>query len=106
MSNVRQIKPNKIAVILDKERHLLFDLNAFAELEDLYGSVDNAMDALDSGSIKVLRKLLWLGLIHEDEELTERQVGAMLDMPSVNILGELINEALTAQMPQKGEEGN
>ena len=46
------------------------------------------------------RTLLWAGLLHEDEKLTERQVGAMISLTNVERIMEQITEALTAALPE------
>ncbi len=80
---LHDIREVRIPIELDKPRTLLFDLNAFAELEDKFGSL-----------------LLWAGLLHEDENLTERQVGAMISLTNVEKIMEQITEALTAALPE------
>jgi hypothetical protein len=44
MSNVGDVRAKLIPIQLDKERHLKFDLNAFAELEDIYGDINTAFE--------------------------------------------------------------
>lgn len=97
---LRDVKPTAVPVILDKPRHLIFDLNAFAELEDTYGSMDKVFAAMQTGSLKAARCLLWAGLRHEDEALTERQVGAMVTMDNLQTVLDGISTALTDAMPQ------
>ena len=82
---------------------MLFDLNAFAELEDKFGSLDQAFQKMQQGSVKATRTLLWAGLLHEDENLTERQVGAMISLTNVERIMEQITEALTAALPEDTE---
>ena len=69
--------------MLDRERHLLFSLNAIDEMQDRFGGFDR-LDQVLSGkdSIKNLRWLLTL-LLNEgaddgEEELTEKQVGKLI----------------------------
>jgi len=93
MSNVKDVRPKAIKLTLDKERTLMFDLNAFAELEEIYGSVDIALKAIEGGSMKAIRTLLWAGLLHEDDTLTAKQVGAML---SVSMLEDMTTQLLAA----------
>lgn len=99
MSDVTSIKNKSISVMLDTERHLKFDLNAFACLEELYGSIPEALQALEKGSIKAVRALLWAGLLHEDENLTERQVGSFVGMENLQSISESINAALMNSLP-------
>ena len=79
---------------------LFFDLNAFAELEDKFGSLDQAFQKMQQGSVKATRTLLWAGLHHEEETLTERRVGAMISLTNVESIMEQITEALTAALPE------
>jgi hypothetical protein len=99
MSNLKDVRQQGVTITLDKERHILFDLNAFAELEDAYGSVNDAMKALEKGSVKAIRKLLWAGLIHEDEALTERQVGRLVTLVDLESVAKEIGKAISVSTP-------
>jgi len=69
--------------MLDKERHLLFSLNAIDEMQDKFGGFDR-LDVVLSGkdSIKNLRWLLTVllneGAEEGEAELTEKQVGRLI----------------------------
>jgi hypothetical protein len=68
MSNVaaiRNFQPTTME-LGDKTRILQFDMNAYAELENRYGSIEKAMDQLQKGGMKDIRMILWVGLIHEE----------------------------------------
>ncbi len=104
MSNVSSVRLKKTPVILDKERSILFDMNAFAEVEEAYGDIDIAMQKIEAGSIKALRLLLWAGLIHEDESLTVKQVGSMLTPKIVEEISPMIEEAIIEAMPEQAKE--
>lgn len=99
MSNVDKVKIKPIPIELDKARTIVFDLNAYAELEDKYGSIEKAMEALETGSIKAVRAVLWAGLLHEDEKLTEKQVGAMIGMQEMKTLTQSIMDGISSSMP-------
>lgn len=103
MSNLTDIRPRPVQVLLDKERELLFDLNAFACLEEEYGSLDEVFDALGKGRIKALRAVIWAGLLHEDEKLTPRDVGKLLSLASLEDMMGLVNKAITQSIPNTGE---
>ena len=94
------IREVRIPIELDKPRTLLFDLNAFAELEDKYGSLEHAFQQMQKGSVKATRTLLWAGLLHEDEQLTEHQVGAMISLTNLEQLMDQITKALTVALPE------
>ena len=83
------IKDGRFPIMLDKERHLLFSLNAIDEMQDKFGGFDR-LDTVLSGkdSIKNLRWLLTL-LLNEgaddgEEQLTEKQVGKMIHTGNFN----------------------
>jgi len=99
MSNLTDIRPKTVKITLDKERSLLYDFNALAALEEEYGDIEKALDALARGSVKAIRAVLWAGLLHEDETLTVKQVGKMLMPADIGRVGDAINEALRYAFP-------
>lgn len=89
MANLRR---GEVAIDLDRERKLKFDLNALAEFEALCGepvySVFMRLNGLKSAGpqeilglvgMKVLRGLLWAALLHDEPQLTARQAGDLLE---------------------------
>ena len=50
--------------------------------------------------MKATRTLLWAGLLHEDEALTERRVGAMISLTNVETIMEQIIQALTVALQE------
>lgn len=77
------IKDGRFPIMLDKERHLLFSLNAIDAMQDKFGGFDK-LDEMLSGkdSIKNLRWLLTV-LLNEgaeagEQELTEKEVGRLI----------------------------
>ena len=98
---LQDIREKKTPITIGKTTYnLLYDLNAFAELEEIYGSVDKAIEKLTTGSVKEIINILWAGLLHENEALTAKEVGKMLDLSQAEIVGELINKAFTQAVPQ------
>lgn len=94
-----------------KKRVIQFDMNAYAELENKFGSVEKAMDQLQSGRMADIRSILWVGLIHEeavlDEEtgepikynITPYQVGSWIKNPMMlKEIAEKLAEAMTQGM--------
>ena len=77
------IKDGRFPIVLDKERHLLFSLNAIDEMQDKFGGFDR-LDTVLSGkdSIKNLRWLLTVllneGAEDDEEPLPEKQVGKLI----------------------------
>jgi len=138
MSNLEDVKVKGTEVILKGDKyHLKYDLNAFAELEDKYGSINKAIDGLqgkiekgedgkplptldENGnivkdkdgniiprrtfSIKLIRTLLWVGLIHEKPELTEQKVGSLVEFSDLKNIIEAIGLAIQKSMPKLTKE--
>ena len=95
------IKGKRVPIELDRTRYLIYDLNGLADLEEVVGDLDKFVKSLgkEKATLKMLRLLLWAGLVSEDETLTERGIGALI-LPSM--FPELQNKvllALNASMP-------
>ena len=83
MAYVADVKNRVVKITLNdgKERTIRFTLNALAELEDKFGSVQAAFDKLEKEkSMKALRTILWAGLLHESPDITEHEVGDLIDL--------------------------
>lgn len=97
---LKDIREVSVPLLLDRERTLKFDLNAFALLEERYGNMEAAFHSMQSGSMVAARTLLWVGLLHEDDALTERQVGGMVTLGNITEVMGTIERALLEAMPQ------
>lgn len=97
-----KVKP-AIPIKLDKERHLLMDLNAMVSFEDATGK--NIMQGLDASSMtaKDFRALLWACLLHEDETLKIEDVGKMIHAGNMGELSEKIAQAWEVASPEGGD---
>lgn len=103
MSKLSEIKPGA-TIKLDKQRTLRFTLNSLALVEERYGDMQKAAELAQSGKISVIRTLLWAGLVHEDNALSEEQVGDMVDMTNLETVVKAIEQAfLTAPPEQEGK---
>lgn len=100
--NVSAVKRKDTSITLSDgvERHLKFDLNALAEIEDKFGTVDAGFEELDKGSIKAVRFILWAGLVHEDESLTEQRVGSLIDIQYLQSIMQSMGDAMQNDMPE------
>lgn len=101
MSNIADVKRKAIKITLNDgvEREIKFTLNALAELEDKYGSVQAAFDLLEkSNSMKALRTILWAGFLFESPSITEQQVGNLIDLAYMEELVASLNEAFESDM--------
>ena len=101
MSNVADVKSKTVKITLNDgvERTIKFTLNALAELEDKFGSVQAAFDKLEKeNSMKALRAVLWAGFLHEDPNLTELAVGNLIDIAYMQELVDSLGEAFEQDM--------
>ncbi len=76
-------------------RRLRLNMNSIAAFEDRTGSTISEMrDSLGRIRVSALRTLLWSLLITDDPEMTEEQVGAMVDFENLPEVSNAISEAL------------
>lgn len=94
-----KVKP-EVSITLDKERHLLMNLNAMVSFEDATGK--NIMQGIDPDSMtaKDFRALLWACLLHEDESLKIEDVGRMIHTENMGELSEKIAQAWEVASPE------
>lgn len=111
------------AVTLDKERHLCFDLGAMSRFQECFGeslieAVERvqvaflgARDAKDITAQKAaarvipdLGRILWVGLLRDDDTLTLAQVGHLFSMRSMPQIFPALLEAFRAAMPEAAPE--
>lgn len=86
-----------------KTRHLRYDMNALAAIEE---TLNISLDQLEAvaNRITTLRALLWAGLLHEEPTLTLRDVGAWVDMEDIQAVGEKITHALEEVFAAEGNQ--
>ncbi|WP_394870309.1 hypothetical protein [Clostridium butyricum] len=84
----------------DKEYELKFNMNTFCELEDVYGDINKAFEDLQNMKIKSIRALIYSAIKVQDETVTLKDVGDMLELNDLERLGTVINEALGDSMPE------
>lgn len=92
------IKDGRYPVELDKQRHMLFSLNAIDEIEDKFGGIENLTSVMNGPDRwKNIRWLLAL-LINEgkddnEEALDEKKVGRLLHAGNIK---QVTNDILAA----------
>lgn len=89
--------------ILGSERNLRFDMNTFCELEEIYGDLNAAFDALSNMKLKAVRAFVYAALKSEDESITLSEVGKGLGIEDLEMLATALSDALTSSMP-KGDD--
>jgi hypothetical protein len=100
------VKVKEVSIMLDKPRKIIFDFNAFVDLEDIYGTIEEAMKVLGEKKIRTLRQFLWIALKQDDETLTEMQVGKMLSLVDMGIITEKLTEAVSTGLPDEKPKKN
>ena len=85
----------------DKTRHLRYNFNALVALEEALGSPISEIGTLVSGSVRLkdLRAIVWAGLLHEDADVTEKDVGSWLDLSMLGEIADKVREAFEAALP-------
>jgi hypothetical protein len=102
MGKAVEIRPSKVTVELDGENYeLVYNFNAFCAIEEKYGSIGAAMNALEHGSLTAYRVLLWAGLQEKHPGVFKepRDVGRAMKLNAVQY-SEAIAKALEAALPQ------
>lgn len=87
-------KRGEIKITLDKERALKYTLNSLVKLEDLGIDITTLEN---SAKISDIRAILWVGLIHEDKELTIDDVGELVSLDNIQEVTKAISEAFGSQ---------
>lgn len=118
---LKDVKLKPVQIELDKQRTVFYDFNAYAELEEQFGSLDKMFKRIEKPTLRDLQVLLWAGLLHElpepesengknvyydgDEPFTVRKVGKILhgikDLAQINLA---VFEAIAEAMPQGKQE--
>ena len=75
-------------------------MNTFFELEEVYGDINKAFEDLQLMKIKAIRALLYAAIKVEDDTVTLKSVGDLLQLGDLERLGTVINEALSESMPE------
>jgi len=114
MSNLNDIKVSGVPVeIGGKTYNLKYDFNAFAVLEEKYGSIEEVFSRLREMGEKsgmppylfsTIRALVWAGILHENESLSEKDIGSMLTLRNIAPIVEKVTEAIGRAMPELTEE--
>ena len=131
MSNGKNVRVKPVELKIDNETYLLkYDFNAYIELEDMYGSIDEAMEKIQGEvildkngkpemikdedgnkvekrkfSLKAMRNFLWAGLIFGNDKLTKVEVAHLLEFGNFQYVVEKMMEAIRMSLPEKVDDG-
>lgn len=99
------IKNRGTKIFLDRERYLKFDFNTLIDLEDVYGSLEKFQEALTGNpSMKDIRRILYHSLKHEDDKLTEVEVGKFINFDNLKDIMDAFMESYNSSFPELSEE--
>jgi len=130
MSNAISAKNKPVEIKLDdKTVKIRFTLNSFIELEEIYGSIEKAMDALQGDIVidektgkpvmipdpddntkkieqrtvnfKHVRNMLWAGMLPDNPDITPTQAGNLLDFVNIKDAVQKVMEAFRNSIPEK-----
>jgi hypothetical protein len=96
----------RVLIQLDKPRTLILDFNALCRVEEVTG-VSMLIGEPAFSSMRMMRALVWAGLLHEDPSLTVEHVGKLLGEADASDVLEKIVTAYAVSMPdaEVNEEG-
>jgi len=87
-----------VMVNLDRPRRLRYSMNALVNMEEaLEKPIGRIISEFNAGmfGLKDIRAVIWAGLLHENPDLTQEQVGDMIDeAESMNYVIRQVGEAL------------
>lgn len=100
MSKLNLIKPQGIVIELNNvEYDLVYDFNAFSELEKEFGDIQTAFEKLTSPKFSDILIILSAGLSSNENPPTKKELGKYLTPTNINQVVEIIGEALNVAMP-------
>ena len=127
MSNAKNVRVKPVELKIDNKIYLIkYDFNAFIELEEIYGSIEDAMLAVQGEvikgkdgkpemiededgkkvekrkfSLKAIRNFLWAGLLYGDEKITKKNVSHLLEFGNFQYVVAEMMKAITGALPEK-----
>lgn len=88
----------KVPLRLDRDRTLVLSFNALCRAEEVTGC-NFLMGEVTFSSIRVMRALVWSGLLYEDPTLTLEEVGDMIETAGADEVSKAIINAYAKAMP-------
>jgi len=132
MSNVESIKTKEVKINIDGKDYIVkYTLSSFAKLEELYGSIDAAMNKImgepvlnPDGTIKQkenpetgemedernvsvtdMINFIWIGFRVKQPELTKEDVGDLITFDNMKTLMPIITSAFSNTLPKQEDDG-
>lgn len=95
----------KVPLRLDRDRTLILSFNALCRAEEVTG-INFLMGEFTFSSVRVMRALVWSGLLHEDPTLTLEACGDMIEEAGADVVAKTIIEAFAKAMPKTEPEAD
>jgi hypothetical protein len=92
-----------VIVLLDRERALVYDLNAICSFEEATGL--SVVDALRNLTMTNIRALIWAGLLVDDPALTLEQAGALIRFADIAAVTGALRDALRTDLAPGDDAG-
>lgn len=110
MKVLRIMRPQVYKVELnEKEYNLCYDMNSFAKMEEVFGSVENALKVLDfkgENQVDAILKLFYIGLLsNSDFNYSFEEVKSMVGFDSFSPIVDLVVKALNSSLPEAEKGG-
>ena len=101
----KDLQPQITTIELKGKKYALnFDLNAMAELEDIFGSLQIAIAELKKKKLKAVRSFLYAVLKSSDENLSEFEVGKLIDMNNFTSIEKAITKLINNAFEEDGND--
>jgi len=130
MSNAKNVRVKPVKIEIDgKNYEVKYDFNAFIELEEIYGSIEEAMESMQGEiilgkdgkpiivkdeedndvekrkfSLKAMRDFLWAGMLFGNTKIAKREVGKLLEFGNFQYVVTEMMSAITGALPEKVDE--
>lgn len=95
----------RVPVLLDKPRTIVLDINALCRVEEVTG-ISMLVGQPAFSSLRIMRALIWAGLLHEDQTLTLERVGELIGEADTSDLLTSIMKAYDVAMPDPDNEAS
>jgi hypothetical protein len=105
MSKLNLVKAKGVTISLGgKDIELVYDFNAFAELEEKFGSVQKAFEAMSVNARMIdILNIIKAGMASSDVDISTKELGSYLTPRNITQLVEVITDALTSSLPENTE---
>lgn len=105
MSKLNLVKAKGVTISLGgKDIELVYDFNAFAELEEKFGSVQKAFEAMSVNARMIdILNIIKAGMASSDVDISIKELGSYLTPRNITQLVGVITDALTSSLPENTE---